>query len=285
MIIHSFAKINLALYVLNKRKDGYHNIETVFQSISLKDRLVIRKSPDLKVTCDNPDVPRGPANLACRAALLVKKAFAVKENVHIHIEKRIPMAAGLAGGSSNAAAVVKGLLKFWKIRPDKRKIARILRDLGSDVSFCYAGGTQLGRGRGERLTPLPPFPKCHVALVNPGVRVSTAWAYRKLKRNLTQSNKLANLTKGYIDCLEKRLTLKEFLHNDFEEPVLKAHPVIRRILASLEAFRPEAALMSGSGSSVFGLFGDKESALRAVRHFRGLGHFACLSTTLGGTRS
>lgn len=237
------------------------------------------------MTCDNPDVPQGPANLAYQAALLVKKAFAVKENVHIHIEKRIPVGAGLAGGSSNAAAAVKGLLKFWKLRPDKRKIARILRELGSDVPFCFTGGTQLGRGRGERLVRLPPFPRYFVALVNPGIHVSTPRAYQSLKRNLTQSKKIANLTAGYADLLKKRLTLREFLHNDFEDVVLKTHPAIRRIKASFRAFKPEGALMSGSGSTVFALFRERRRAAGAVRHFRGLGHFACLSTTLGGTRS
>jgi len=285
MIIHSFAKINLALHVLNRRPDGYHNIETVFQSISLKDRLIIRKSPDLKVTTDNPEVPEGKGNLAYRAALLVKKAFAVKENVHIHIEKRIPMGAGLAGGSSNAAAAIRGLLKFWKIGPEKRKVKRILRQLGSDVPFCFTGGTQLGRGRGERLTPLPPFPKYFVVLVNPGIHVSTPWAYKSLKRNLTQSKKIANLTKGYADLLKKRLTLREFLHNDFEGIVLKTHPAIRRIKTSLRAFKPEGALMSGSGSTVFALFRERRRAAGAARYFRGLGHFAFLSTTLGGVRS
>lgn len=285
LTIPSYAKINLALYVNNRRPDGFHDIETVFQSISLADSLVIRDSPAMKVTCDNPDVPSGPDNLAYKAAVMVKKAFGVEKNVHIHILKRIPMGAGLAGGSSNAAAAVRGLVRFWGIKEDKGKIDRILKRLGSDVPFCYRGGACLGRGRGERLKPLPPFPRRHVVLVNPGIHVATPWAYQSLKRSLTHGKKIANLTKRYAELLKKRLTLREFLHNDFEGTVLKKHPEIKRIKAGLGRFAPEGVLMSGSGSTVYALFGSPGAAAPAARHFRKQGLFACVSTTLDGSRS
>ncbi|OGS37334.1 MAG: 4-(cytidine 5'-diphospho)-2-C-methyl-D-erythritol kinase [Elusimicrobia bacterium RIFOXYB2_FULL_49_7] len=285
MFIRSYAKINLALYVKNRRKDGFHNLETIFTSVNLSDKIHLVKHPELIVETDSKKVPSGPANLAYQAALAVKKAFHISDNVRIFIEKRIPMGGGLAGGSTNAAAVVRGLLSFWKISPDPKRITRILRALGSDVPYCYVGGTQLGRGRGERLTPLLPFPKMALTLVNPGIHVSTPLAYQSLKRNLTQRRNIINLYDSYNALLKRRLGLKEFLHNDFEDAVFKQHPIIRSIRDTFELFSPVGVLMSGSGSTVFALFESMSNADTAATYFKKKGFTSFITQTQGNTHS
>ncbi len=268
MTVHSFAKINLALIVKNKRPDGFHNIETIFTSVGLKDTLLFKKCDDIVVDTDNPKIPSGPANLAYKAAELVKKAFNVKNGVHIHIKKRIPSGAGLAGGSGNAAATVKGLIKFWDLKPDKKKIDRILKATGSDVPYCYYGGTMFGRGRGEKLIPLPPFKGYSIVLICPSTGVSTAWAYKNLKRNLTYLENKINLYLTYRKVVSGQSHLQSILHNDFEEAVFRKHPDIKKIRIDFKKLEADGSLMSGSGSTVVGFFRNHNMALKAATSFK-----------------
>jgi 4-diphosphocytidyl-2-C-methyl-D-erythritol kinase len=271
MILHSFAKINLALIVKNRRPDGFHNIETIFTSVNLKDTLSLRRCDRIIVETDNPEIPSGPGNLAYQAASLVQKAFGVRQGVRIFIKKKIPIGAGLAGGSGNAAAVVKGLLKFWRKKPDKTRIDRILRLAGSDVPYCYYGGTMLGRGRGEKLVPLPVFKGYTVVLVCPGVPVSTAWAYKNLKRNLTYKEDKVKLYHNYREFLAGRRPLQGLLRNDFEKPVFREFPRIRKIRFDFTRLKAEGSLMSGSGSTVMGFFKNRALAAAAAGRFRKAG--------------
>jgi 4-diphosphocytidyl-2-C-methyl-D-erythritol kinase len=274
MILRSYAKINLALLVRNKRPDGFHNIETIFTSVDLKDTLRLEKCDRIVVETDDPDIPSGPDNLAYKAAWLVQKAFGVKEGVRIFIKKKIPAGAGLAGGSGNAAAVVRGLIKFWRLRPKKSRITRVLRLIGSDVPYCYYGGTMLGRGRGERLLPLQPFRGFHLVLVCPGVRISTPWAYKILKRNLTYKEDKVRLYHEYREFLAGRRPLSSLLRNDFETPVFRKFPAIRKIKRDFMQLKADGSLLSGSGSTVVGFFRSRARAARAAARFRKAGRLA-----------
>ena len=268
MIVYAPAKINLALHVKGKRPDGFHDIETVFVQVGLCDKIRIARANTLSVTADRPEVPSGPENLAYKAAAMMQRAFGVKTGARIVIEKRIPAGGGLAGGSSDAAAVVKGLQKLWRLPPAPARVRRILRALGSDVPYCYLGGCALGRGRGEILKPLPPFPRLYVVLVFPPVAVSTAWAYAALKRNLTPHKLTIKLYRDCISVVRGKRFIREILHNDFEQAVFEKYPVIREVRQALLAHGPEGALMSGSGSTVFGLFARRAAAQTALSDFR-----------------
>ena len=177
------AKINLFLEVLDKRPDGYHNIETVFQSIALHDVIVLREntSGTVEIRCDHPLVPLDSFNLAYRAAELLSNESGKRYGVQIHIVKKIPIGAGLAGGSTDAAATLIGLNELWRLGYNVEDLLRLGSELGADVPFCIMGGTALGRGRGDELTRLTPFPEIPVVIGNPRFQISTVWAYGSLK--------------------------------------------------------------------------------------------------------
>lgn len=277
MKIKAFAKINAGLCVKNRRPDGFHNIETVFVRIGLCDLVTLARSPRTQVECSDPSVPGGSGNLAFAAAELVRRAFRLKESVAVRIQKCIPAGAGLAGGSADAAAVVRGMVRLYGIRPAPEKLLRILRALGSDVPFCYTGGTMLGRGRGERLRPLPPFPQYTLVLVKPPVSVPTAWAYGRLKRNLTPDKYNCRLYSRYLSFCRGGLAPREYLRNDFEGPVFKRFPAVGKIKEEFAMYRPDGVLMSGSGSTVFGLFEQGRRARAAAARFRKKGFWVCIT--------
>ena len=229
MIVHAPAKINLALYVNQKRRDGFHDIETIFIRLNFGDRIVLTKSDHLKITVRPPVVPAGPENIVHRAATLLANKYDLNPNVHISIRKQIPVGGGLGGGSANAAAVVKALLTYWKIKENDKFTRQLLIELGSDVPFCFWGKTSLGRGRGEKLFPLPLFPRHHVVLVKPPFGVSTALAYGDLGRHLTPPPEKVNLYRRYCAFLKGKAPLRALMHNDFEATVFKRHPALRKI--------------------------------------------------------
>jgi 4-diphosphocytidyl-2-C-methyl-D-erythritol kinase len=254
--LKSNAKINIALRVLNRRNDGFHNIETIFTNVSLCDKIKMRtlSKGEIVIKCSDPSIPADSSNIAYKAAEMVKSKFGIKKGIEIIIEKKIPAGAGLAGGSSNGATVVRGCLKLWSIKASPGSIYAILKKLGSDVPYCYLGGTALGKGRGEILKKVPPFTGFHVLIVNPGIHVSTPVAYRLLKRELTPTEKKVNLSDRYRRYLKKSLLLCDLLENDFEDVVFKKYPLIQKIKRDILKLGADGALMSGSGSTVFGLF-------------------------------
>lgn len=247
--VPAYAKINLGLRVLNKRPDGFHELRTVFQTISLADRLTITYGPAARTEITVEGMPDVPDNLAARAAAAVIAELRLKASVHIHIEKRIPMGAGLGGGSSDAAAILQALPILAGCPIPMPRLFQLAAPLGSDVPFFLLGGTALGLGRGEELYPLPNLPPLEGVLITPNIHVSTPDAYRALSPTLTDSaNKLPSFQESV------RQPLVEPLVNDFEAVVFAQHPQLAALKASLLSKGAYQALMSGSGSSVFALF-------------------------------
>ena len=262
--IRSFAKVNLALAVLGRRADGFHEIRNVFQSIDLNDEIEIRSSSELRLECEGlPDVPV-ESNLAWKAARALVQLVSPGQGAHLILRKKIPPGAGLGGGSSNAAATLLGLIRFWGIRPSEADLMALAANLGSDVPFFLHGGTALGIGRGEEIYPLPEIPKSHLLVIYPGIHVSTAEAYHSLNLTLT-SRHAAHKIQRFCSRLPGDPECLTMIFNDFESSILPAHPAIDEAKAFLNSRGAAASLLSGSGSSVFGFFLDEESTLKASR--------------------
>ncbi len=260
----SFAKVNLALSVLGRRADGYHDIQTVFQSISVCDELEFRASRRLEFHCaDLPDV-RKEDNLAWKAAALLASTLGEKRGAFITLKKRIPAGSGMGGGSSNAAATLLGLCRFWNIELSDSNLSDLAANLGSDVSFFLNGGTALGVGRGERIYSIPDPPVGYLVVIFPGVHVSTAEAYRSLNLGLTSSTEDHRIQRLCGQVREGKSYLAG-IFNDFERSILPAYPSIAEAKSFLEKWGAIATLLSGSGSSVFGFFSDEESTFAAAR--------------------
>jgi 4-diphosphocytidyl-2-C-methyl-D-erythritol kinase len=270
--IKSFAKINWTLDVLFKRADGYHELRTIYQSISLHDRLHITEtSGSIEVVCDDSRVPCDQTNLAFRAALLLRQASGSSRGATIQIEKNIPVAAGLGGGSSNAAVTLLALMELWQVKLAEQETIRLAATLGSDVPFFLTGGTALGIGRGEEVYPLEQVHSEHMLLVNPGVAVSTRDAYEKLSR-LTRPEAPSIIPFTLIAAKGIR-ELPRNARNDLEEVVLAVHPEIAEVKRRLVSLGARHALMSGSGATVFGVFDNTQSIERAASEMRALGYW------------
>lgn len=257
--IEAHAKINLALDVLGKRPDGYHQVEMIMQSVSLADTVTLTEVPgEIKLTASEARLPCNSDNLAYRAAALLRDTLHIDKGVVIHLEKRIPIAAGLAGGSSDAAAVLKGLNQLWQLGLSMDELMRLGAKLGSDIPFCVSGGTMRAYGRGELLEPLPAMPKAFVVLAKPFVGVSTAWVYRnyrpaQVKQRPDIPAMIASLGKGEYDGIASRLC------NVLESVTIPAYPAVAQIKKLMSDYGA-ASLMSGSGPTVFGLVADRVQA-------------------------
>jgi len=260
----SFAKINLTLRVLGRRDDGYHEINTVFQSVTLRDKLTFNALDDerFELVCDAPDIPSDETNLVHRAAVALRECFGVKRGARVKLEKIIPAGGGLGGGSSNAAVALLGLARLWEINTDRRSLAEIGASLGADVPFFLTGGTALGTGRGTDIHPLADLALKYFLLVTPKVKVSTVEAYKSLNAPaLTKAVSPVNLTVSRLQA-EISGSLHEVLINDFERVVFHRYPEIERARESLAAAGASGSLLSGSGSSVYGLFDSLEHCAR-----------------------
>ena len=253
-----YAKINLGLDVLGLRPDKYHEVAMVMQTISLADTVTFTDSPELKVTTDFSGLEGGPSNLAYKAAVLMGEFAHRPPRVHIHIEKKVFLAAGLAGGSTDAAAVLRGLNRFWELRLPAEKLERLGAKLGSDVPFCVAGGTALATGRGEILTPLPDLPNLNLVLAKPPLEISTPWAYREFDK---QKNVIHPDIEGMVQAVRSADVqgVLQRCGNVLEPVTAGAHPEIREIRQQMLQNGAELAMMSGSGPTVFGIVNDKET--------------------------
>lgn len=264
------AKINLSLDVLRKRNDGYHEVEMIMTMVDLADRVDLALRLDGRISVDVSEgfVPIDERNFAYQAAALLKKRFQVAHGVHIYITKRIPVAAGLAGGSSDAAATLKGLNQLWELGLSLDELAELGAEIGSDVSFCVYGGTALATGRGEQIQALPSPPPLWVVLAKPPIGVSTKDVYGGLKVEKAKHAK----TQEMIDALYKQdaNAIFSLLHNTLEDVTLRLHPEVKHIKEQMKRFGADAVLMSGSGPTVFGLV-EKES--RVNRIYNGLRGF------------
>ncbi|MBY0095483.1 4-(cytidine 5'-diphospho)-2-C-methyl-D-erythritol kinase [Mesobacillus maritimus] len=270
LLIKAPAKINLSLDVLHKRPDGYHEVEMVMTTIDLADRIEMSllDKDTIKINSQNRFVPDDQRNLAYQAARLLKERFNVKKGVSITIEKTIPVAAGLAGGSSDAAATLRGLNKLWQLGLSIDELATLGSEIGSDVSFCVYGGTALATGRGEVIQQLPAPPTCWVVLAKPFIGVSTAEIYRRLQIDgIHHPN-----TKEMVRAIEEKDFKRVCNHvgNVLEEVTLDLHPEVAQIKDQMKRFGADAVLMSGSGPTVFSLV---EHDSRMHRIYNGLRGF------------
>ncbi len=279
LLVRSFAKINLALAVLGRRADGFHEIRTVYQTIDLHDEIEIRPSADLRLDCSGlQDVPV-ESNLVWRAARELLGSVSTSCGAHIVLRKNIPAGAGLGGGSSNAAAALLGLCRFWGITPPEDDLMKIAARLGSDVPFFLYGGTALGAGRGEEVYPLPEPAPSRLLVLFPGISVSTAEAYRSLSLALTSQDAALRIQR-FCGRLPEGSGCLTGIFNDFETSILPAHPAISEAKAFLTSRGAIASLLSGSGSAVFGFFLDEESTLAAFRQVKRDGWRAFPAKTL-----
>ena len=271
LTLPSFAKINLTLRVHGRRPDGYHEIETVLQTVTLHDRLIFSalESSEIELACDAPDIPVDEANLVHRAAVALRERFQIRRGARVEIEKHIPAGGGLGGGSSNAAVTLVALSHLWGIGTNARELSEIGATLGSDVPFFLTGGTALGTGRGELIRPLADAPRAHLLVVSPPVKVSTAEAYKLL--NAPALTKIGRAANFYVsrEGAEFDRPLREALANDFEPAVFRQSPEIERARDALVRSGAQAALLSGSGSSVYGVFDGREQASSAREVLRG----------------
>ncbi|MCC6863049.1 MAG: 4-(cytidine 5'-diphospho)-2-C-methyl-D-erythritol kinase [Bryobacterales bacterium] len=272
--LRALAKINLDLRVLSGRRDGYHEIRTVYQTISLADRLEIAFTPGSRTRIDLEDGSGIQNNLVVRAAELCLRALKVRGRVSFRLDKRIPLGAGLGGGSSDAAAVLLALPVLASRRVEMAQLLRLAAQLGSDVPFFLMGGTAVGLGRGEEIYPLPDAWPLHGVLIAPGIHSSTPEAYRALDgRRLTtesEQNTIFSFQSWVWDSFGG-LAAERFPRcgiNDFEENLFRRFPRLRRIKGSLGRLGAESVLMTGSGSAVFGIFGAHERARRAISSLR-----------------
>ena len=259
------AKVNLYLRVVGKRKDGYHLINSLMVPVDLYDEIEITKPPgarkSLTVSCDDPMVPVGRKNIAHKAAQLVLHHAGVTHPVNVHIRKKIPVGAGLGGGSSDAAATMLGLNRLFGLGVSKKNMLQLALQLGADVPFFVHGRPAIARGIGERLRLLASFPKLWIVILYPGFPVSTKWAYQSLKFKLTKVIKNTKLSLHLDDYGE----LARLLVNDLERVTIRRYPRIAHLKERLLQEGATGALMSGSGSSVFGIFAAEKQAKKAFR--------------------
>ncbi len=257
------AKVNLHLEVLYRRPDGYHEIETIFQALDLRDRLRLRstKGP-IHVRCDHPQVPTDRSNLCHRAAKLLKTHHGVRGGVDIELEKHVPVAAGLGGGSSDAAATLVALNRLWELGLEWEELHEHAVKLGADVPFFLRGGTAVGRGIGDDLTPVHASGRGVYLLVTLPIAISSAWAYEHLRMGLTHSTPKVNLqtTKALLSRFPDRQWPG---FNRLGDVVLPAYPELHRLHLDLLDTQPKLAMLSGSGPTIFAVYSDSEEAQRA----------------------
>lgn len=269
LTLPSFAKINWTLRVLGKRGDGFHELFTVFQTVSLSDTLHFYDSLKLEMTCNDGNMPVDGRNLIVRAANALREEFGVDKGAAIHLEKRIPSPGGLGGGSSNAAVALVGLSRLWQLAVSTDELMPIAAKLGSDVPFFLWGGTAVGTGRGEELERVDDIVEPHMLIVTPNVSVSTKVAFERLGAvtlTNTEFNHILSVCRTEADTLSLH---RPALINDFEASVFAEFPEIRRVRETLSELGAVNAAMSGSGASVFAVFDNietRQTAIKALDH-------------------
>lgn len=276
-----YAKINLHLDITGKRDDGYHTVQTVMQTISLKDEITLtrRRDGEIYVTCNMGGVPTDGSNLAVRAAELYRARIGEVRGFDIDIDKNIPMAAGMAGGGADAAAVLRALNRLYNNPLSVEELCRIAAELGADVPFCVVGGTAYADGRGDILYPFAEMPECALVAACGGKSVSTPWAYRRLDELYRDFDGSSYRPVG-TDNLQKAIEggelsrISQSLYNIFEEPILAERPVAEEIRQCMLDYGALGAMMSGSGPSVFGIFSDDHRAKKAANRLCERGFFA-----------
>lgn len=260
--LDSYGKINLSLDVLYKRDDGYHEINTIMQQIDLKDTIILKdREKGIKIESNEKGVPLGPSNLVYKAWEQIRNKTGIDRGVHITIEKNIPLASGLAGGSANAATTLKGLNTLWNLNLSQEELMELGVNIGADVPFCILGGTAHAQGIGEKLKPLNSFSNKLVLLANIDVPISTAQVYENINLNSIDNridiDKLIQyIQEGDLSSLAKNMA------NVMEKVVVPKYPIIQKIKKIMIQYGALGSIMSGSGPTVFGLFDNKAKLYR-----------------------
>ena len=269
MRLRALAKINLGLDILRKREDGYHEVRMIMQTIQMYDVLEMKKvkKPGISLSVNYPYIPSDERNLVYKAAKLLMDEFQVKEGVDIRLEKFIPVAAGMAGGSSDAAAAMVGINHLFKLGLSEKDLMDRAVNIGADVPYCIMRGTALAEGIGEKLTRIAQVPDCYVLIGKPGIGVSTKTAYESLQLDKIQSHPDID---GMIRDIENGnlLAMTDKMGNVFESGIIRKYPVIGEIKDLMEANGALKAMMSGSGPTVFGIFDDREKMEAAAAVLR-----------------
>lgn len=269
MRLRAFAKINLGLDVLRKREDGYHDVRMIMQTIQMYDVLDIQKKegPGISLQVNLPYVPTDERNLVYQAARQLMEEFQIREGVSMKLDKFIPVAAGMAGGSSDAAAAFVGINRLFHLGLSTEELMERAVKVGADVPYCVLRGTALAEGIGEKLTKLPPLPHCYVLVGKPGINVSTKFAYENLK--LDQLQRRPDID-GMIQDIQNGdlLSMTRKMENVFEPGLIRSCPVIGEIRELMEREGAIRAMMSGSGPTVFGIFQDSKEMEAAAEVLR-----------------
>ena len=273
MHVRSHAKINLYLYVLRQRRDGYHHIETIFQTVSLADKLDVEpRASGLSMQCTNPNLEAGDDNLVMRAARALQAATGCALGAHIYLDKRIPLAAGLAGGSGNAAGTLWALNQLWETGLSPPRLHRIAATLGADVPYCLVGGTIAATGRGELMHPLTPLPKTWFVLLHPELAVSTKAVYTSPHLEKSREKPFAGRTASFRKAI-RAIHEGDFaagIFNRMETAVFRIHPELAEWKDALLRAGCQAAAMSGSGPSVFGVCDSEQQAKHIAASLPGI---------------
>lgn len=269
IVLKAYAKINLGLDVLRRREDGYHDLRMIMQSIGLYDELTLKKmgKDEILLTSNVGSLPNNDKNLVYKAIRLMKTEFNITTGVKADLEKRIPVAAGMAGGSTDAAAALIGMNRLFDLKLTQQQLMELGVKLGADVPYCIMGGTALSEGIGEVLTPLKPMPDCYILIAKPGISVSTRFVYENLEVDKLSYHPDID---GMIDSVEagdlKGIT--DRLSNVLETVTEKKYPIITKIKNAMLEAGAMNTLMSGSGPTVFGIFADKKTAIEGLAKVR-----------------
>ena len=272
------AKVNLSLEVIRRREDGYHEIETVFQCVDLADQLRVELTADSRVTieCDAPEIPVDSGNLCHRAIVAMRALAGPSLGARIRITKRIPPGAGLGGGSADAAGVLLAVRRGLALDVPDEALDKVAASIGSDVPFLLHGGTMLGRGRGEILSPIEPLKRGVFVIVKPPVSISTAWVYSQLNFRLTSHRPRINL-RSANSALARFPRGRLPFRNALEDVVLPSYPMVAGLLEQLQSERPFFASMTGSGSAVYAIFDRETRAAQVAERFSVRGLFATVT--------
>ncbi len=266
--IKAYAKINLGLDVVRRLENGYHEVKMVMQTVGIYDVLTLEKTAEgIVVTTDSGELPTDENNLIYKAARLMKECYGIEEGVRIHLQKNIPIAAGMAGGSTDAAATLKGMNELFDLQAAMQELQEIGVKIGADVPYCVMGGTALAEGIGEKLTALKPAPECIVLVAKPDINVSTKYVYEHLDAAGVQKHPDID---GMVAAIaESNLQgVVERMENVLESVTVTAHPIIDTIKTRMKELGAVNSLMSGSGPTVFGIFTDKDRAEKAYEQIK-----------------
>ncbi|MBL7055857.1 4-(cytidine 5'-diphospho)-2-C-methyl-D-erythritol kinase [Candidatus Woesearchaeota archaeon] len=281
MIVKSYAKANLCLEIGKKLKSGYHQVKSIMQPVQLHDTISFEKLKEdkIEITSTNKDL-ESRENLVHKAAEIIKKEYNIKEGIKIHLEKAIPISAGLGGGSSNAATTLTTLAKLWKLKISENKLIEFAIKIGSDVPFFIKSESAVVEGIGEKVKQLKKPISMNIVLVNPGIKVSTSWAYSqfdKRKKKIKTKSNINQLTKAMAEKDIKKIS--KLMQNDFDELIEKKHPIISDIKRNFRKFDALHSMVVGSGPTIIGVYDSIYSAREAYFKLKDLYPFVYLTKT------